>query len=61
MKRGIEIHSIVSGFLTMMSPLKVNSRTRVISNAVMLIGVKYFKNLSLNQAWPFLLIIHIRE
>ena len=61
MKRGIEIHSIVSGFLTMMSPLKVNNRTRVISNAVMLTGVKYFKNLSLNQARPFLLIIHIRE
>ena len=47
------IQRIVSGLDRMTSPLKENSSTSVISRAMIVIGVRTWRNLSLNHASPF--------
>ena len=50
MKSGKAIQRMVSGLPRMTSPLKENSRTRVTKRAVMVTGVRRWRNFSWNQA-----------
>jgi len=55
------IHTIVKGLAVITSPLKLNSKTRVKSRALIVTGVRTPKNFSLNQISPLVLIIHFLE
>ena len=58
-RSGIAIHSIVSGFLIIISPLKENRSTNVARRADMLIGVSQRKNFVSNHSNPLNLMIHL--
>lgn len=60
MNSGMAIHRMVRGWARMVSPLKLNSRTRVSSKAVMETGVSTCRNLSWNHASPLRPIIQRR-
>ena len=57
---GMAIHRMVSGWARMISPLKLNSRTRVMSKALMETGVSTCRNFSWNQASPLAPMIQRR-
>ena len=60
-KSGIAIHTIVSGYPTIISPLKENKSTNVARSAAILTCVSLYRNFVLNHAKPLDLIIHFRE
>jgi len=61
MNSGTAIHRIVSGLDAITPPLKLKRRTRVRSRALMVTGVRKWRNFLSNHSLPFAAMIHRRE
>ncbi len=60
-KSGIAIHKIVNGFAIITAPLNEKSKINVNSSAVIVIGVRRYKNFCSNHSCPLLEIIHFLD
>jgi len=61
MNSGIAIHRIVSGVERIISPFSENNSISVTSNAMIVTGVRTWRNFSLNHVSPLAAMIHFRD